>query len=81
MSTHAQSVISSAFADASLGTVAHVSAPLTVEKALFEASRARSDAAEKLRTEGPWVALCALAALIVLFSVIGIVVICFTWSR
>lgn len=31
--------------------------------------------------DGPWLALVALAGIIILFCIIGMIVICFTWGR
>lgn len=36
---------------------------------------------EDLFQDGPWLALIALAGIIILFCIIGIIVICFTWAR
>ena len=83
LSDDARDIISASFADAGLGMIEELREPLTAYRGTFGASSDgnRSRDVKTLLSEGPWIALIVLAAIIILFCIVGMVVICFTWGR
>ena len=75
MAPEAQTAIKATFQDAGVANIQDIRQPLSVTAG---ESRLTTGA---LYAEGPWLALIALAGIIVLFCIIGIIVICFTWAR
>ena len=75
MAPEAQTAIKATFQDAGVANIRDIRPPLSVTAG---ESRLTTGA---LYAEGPWLALIALADIIVLFCIIGIIVICFTWAR
>ena len=75
MTPEAQTAIKATFQDAGVANIQNIRPPLSVT-----AGESRLSTGD-LYAEGPWLALIALAGIIVLFCIIGIIVICFTWAR
>ena len=75
MTEDAQIAIQATFRDAGIANVANIRPPLAVSAS---ASRLTT---QDLFAEGPWLALIALAGIVILFCIIGVIVICFTWAR
>lgn len=75
MGSNAQNQIKVKLAEADMGSVEAIRPPLTV---IAGASRSASYVALH---PGLWLALVALAGIIILACIIGIIVICFTWAR
>ena len=71
----AQTAIQATFQDAGVANIQAIRPPLSVT-----AGQSRLETGD-LYAEGPWLALIALAGIIILFCIIGIIVICFTWAR
>ena len=70
MAPEAQTTIKATFQDAGVANIQDI-------RTVGESRLTTGD----LYVEGPWLALIALAGIIVLFCIIGIIVICFTWAR
>ncbi len=75
LAPEAQQAIQATFEDAGVSTLVELRPPVDT------AGRDNRLTTEDVFEDGPWFALIALAGIILLFCIVGIIVICFTWAR
>jgi protocadherin Fat 4 len=74
MANGSMSQIRDAFEKSGVAKVAEIRAPLA------QTGQVRMDT-RGIYVDGPWLALIAMAGIIILFCIVGMIVICFTWGR